>query len=116
MVRPIMENVDKKTFEKYIKQYPRKLERDVCGICEPPIVSYNDFSLGKWPDSIVAKTYLYDDNPDGYYYEPESKREYAIMVNYKEVLQRSLLAIRDCCENYIDKLICLCYYISARNS
>lgn len=31
------------------------LERDCCGIAEPPIVTYNEFSSGKkWPESIVA--------------------------------------------------------------
>ena len=39
-------------FKKQLRDYPNKLDRDVCGISEPPQVSYNDFS-GKlsWPES-----------------------------------------------------------------
>jgi len=30
-------------------------------MCEPPLLSYNDFSNGKeWPKSMVAKAKLYD--------------------------------------------------------
>lgn len=38
----------------FIKGYPRPLERDVARIYEPPFVSWNDFTLGDWPDSVVA--------------------------------------------------------------
>jgi hypothetical protein len=33
---------------------PSDLKGDICGIYEPPLESYNDFSLGDWPDSVVA--------------------------------------------------------------
>jgi len=47
--------VDKETFFKYLKEYPNKLKRNVAGMFDPPIVSYNDFSkYDKWPDSIVC--------------------------------------------------------------
>ena len=55
-----------KEFQEFIDQYPNKLETDVCGICEPPIQSYNDFSDGKvWPESIVAKVSLGWLGPNG---------------------------------------------------
>ena len=83
---PITKPVTKEKFNEFIKNYPRKLERDVCGISDPPAVSYNDFELAnRWPYSIVASTFLYDDDPNGYFYEPEDKRAYRIVVNYREL-------------------------------
>lgn len=78
----IMKKVSKSEFYKFINGYQRKLERDVYGVCDPPVVTYNDFKLGNWPDSVVAKTWLYDDNPKGYYYCSEKDREYMICVNH----------------------------------
>ena len=53
--------VSKEDFDHYINAYPRQLEKDVTGICEPPLLTYNDFSGGrKWPESIVAKVKLYN--------------------------------------------------------
>lgn len=40
--------------EEFVKSYPRKLVSDVYGACEPPLVTYNDFTLGNWPESVVA--------------------------------------------------------------
>lgn len=83
---PITKSVTKEKFNEFIKNYPRKLERDVCGISDPPAVSYNDFELAnRWPYSIVASTFLYDDDPNGWFYEPEDKRAYRIVVNYEEL-------------------------------
>lgn len=43
-------------FRQFIRDYPHKLIVDICGISEPPLVSYNDFTAGLvWPESIVAK-------------------------------------------------------------
>ena len=86
--KPITKNVTKEEFMEFIKNYPRKLERDVCGISDPPAVSYNDFELAnRWPYSIAASTFLYDDNPDDYFYEPEDKRTYCIVVNHEELFE-----------------------------
>lgn len=57
--------VSKNEFEKYIEEYAElngvTLHRDVAGMCEPPLLSINDFSNGKvWPESIVAKAYIMD--------------------------------------------------------
>jgi hypothetical protein len=53
--------VSKAGFDQYISCYPKPLERDITHICEPPMLTYNDFSEGKvWPQSIVARVQLYD--------------------------------------------------------
>lgn len=85
---PIMKSVTKEEFIKFITKYPRKLVKDVCGICDPPSVSYNDFELSnRWPYSVVASTCLYDDNPDDYFYCPEDERSYVIVENYEELFK-----------------------------
>lgn len=58
-------------------------------MCDQHVVTYNDFDLGNWPDSIVAKTWLYDDNPKGYYYCPEEDREYEIVVNHEKLYSKN---------------------------
>ncbi len=53
--------VTKEEFEKFEEEYGIPLDRDVTGICEPPLLTLNDFSKGKkWPESIVAKAYIMD--------------------------------------------------------
>lgn len=85
-VKPIMKEVSKKKFVNYINNYPRKLEIDILRDCDPPYVSFNDFELADiWDHSVVASTFLYDDNPEGCDYEPEKDRIYNIMINYKKV-------------------------------
>ena len=77
--------VSKEEFINFINNYPRPLDRDVCGISDPPLISYNDFELAnRWPDSIIASTFLYDDNPNDYFYEPPEERTYRILKNYQE--------------------------------
>lgn len=83
---PIEKQVSKDEFERYLANYPRKLERDVCGIGDPPSISYNDFELAnRWPYSVVAYTHVYDDNLGHYYYAPEEERVYTIVENYEEL-------------------------------
>ena len=83
---PIMKKVTKQEFIDFINSYPRKLERDVFGACDPPSVTYNDFELAnRWPYSIIASTMLYSDKPEDYWYTPEEERIYKIMINYQEV-------------------------------
>ena len=76
--------VSKEDFVSFINNYHIKYNReliyDVYAACMPPLITYNDFSFGSWPNSVVAKTWVYDDNPNDYYYEPENKREYYINV------------------------------------
>ena len=85
--------VTKQEFDEFIASYPRHLERDVCGICEPPAVSYNDLEIGWWSRSIVASTMLYSDNPKDSYYEPEDKRVYRIVTNYEDLRKESQMLL-----------------------
>lgn len=88
-------DVTKQEFDEFIASYPRHLERDVCGICEPPAVSYNDWEIGWWSRSIVASTMLYSDNPKDRYYEPEDKRVYQIVTNYEDLRKESQMLLRE---------------------
>lgn len=38
----------------FVAAYPRRLEFDVYRAGDPPYCTYNDFTLGNWPDSVVA--------------------------------------------------------------
>jgi hypothetical protein len=49
-MKPVAEDV----FRDYLRSYPAPLKRNVSHIYEPPLVTYNDFRLGKWPESVVA--------------------------------------------------------------
>lgn len=82
----IEKQVSKEEFEEFLKNYPRPLDCDVFGACDPPAVSYNDFELAnRWPYSIVASTFAYSDKPGDYYYVPEERRKYFIVTNYEEL-------------------------------
>lgn len=83
---PKFADVTKEEYFEFINNYPRPLNIDIFTACDPPSVTHNDFELAdRWPYSIVARTFFYGNNPGSYYYEPEEKRIYQIMVNYKEV-------------------------------
>ena len=85
---PKEKRVSKSEFVEFLKNYPRKLDRDVFGICDPPSITYNDFVLAnRWPYSVVASTFAYDDNPDGYYYEPDEERIYRVVENFEELFE-----------------------------
>jgi hypothetical protein len=62
-------SVPKEIFDGFIAAYPRQLVKDVNGVHEPPLLTYNDFELApKWPLSVVAKVVLHADsypNADG---------------------------------------------------
>lgn len=82
---PEMKQVSKVEFINFINNYPRKLTRDCFAVSEPPSITYNDFDLAnRWPYSVVASTWAYDDEPGAYFYVPEEEREYRIMANYEE--------------------------------
>lgn len=51
----IWKQVTKEEFYAFINSYPAKLHFDTTGICDPPLSSYNDFSRGNWPNSMVAR-------------------------------------------------------------
>lgn len=57
----------------WVKAYPRKLTVDVYAVAEPPYVTFNDFTLGDWPDSVVASFHAGDLPGESKYYGPASK-------------------------------------------
>jgi hypothetical protein len=62
----------KEEFDAFVATYSRRLDRDVYCVCEPPLITYNDFSFGDWPDSVVA-SYSAGDHPgDELYFGPPS--------------------------------------------
>lgn len=84
-VEPIEKKVTKEEFEEFVNKYPRRLERDWCGISEPPLITYNDFELAnRWPYSVVARTWDYTNTPYNIAYTDEEKHYY-IIVNYEEL-------------------------------
>ena len=64
-----MREVDKKTFDAFLKAYPRKLETDVFMV----MATWNDFGLGDWPVSIVDKIPNFEREED------ESKYDFNIL-------------------------------------
>lgn len=72
--------VNKEEFENFKLTYQLKhnvtLKSDITGICEPPLLTLNDFSNGKvYPESIVAKAYLMDGSD---YYGGETTQYYIL--------------------------------------
>ena len=61
-------SVSREEFLSFVNSYPRSLKWDKCGISEPCFISANDFTLGKWPKSIVASHH-------------EGRDNYKIMIN-----------------------------------
>lgn len=92
--------VTKQEFDEFIASYPRHLERDVCGICDFPAVSYNDWEIGWWSRSVVASTMMYSDDPKNLYYEPEDKRVYQIVTNYEDLRKESQMLLEKYKHNY----------------
>ena len=70
-VEPIFKKATKQEYEKFIHTYPRNLEMNAYGVCEPPLITANDFDLAPmWPFSVVAKAW---------------SDQYLIAENYKEM-------------------------------
>ncbi len=100
---PQDKDVTKQEFIDFINSYPRRLTCDVCGICSPPVVSYNDFEIGWWPLSVIASTHEYDDNPEDYFYEPEEERFYSIVINHEALYEEAQTLLKKCREERINK-------------
>ena len=56
--------VTKDEFYEFVNSYPTKLDFDTTGIYDPPLSSYNDFTRGVWPYSMVAKIHRNDMLPE----------------------------------------------------
>jgi hypothetical protein len=84
--------VTKEEFDEFIRKYNtnvHKLERDTCGIFDPPVVSYNDFSLGDWPESVVAH-FSWGESNYGRFDTKEENDKYCVNKYYikKELLNK----------------------------
>ena len=44
----------------FIREYPRKLSADICGIVEPPMLGYYDYERYTGVDALVAACSLED--------------------------------------------------------
>lgn len=62
MTRPTLQPATEAEFNTFREGYPRALTRAAHGVYEPPIVTFNDWTLGEWPESVVA---LYRDDQSG---------------------------------------------------
>lgn len=68
----------------WVKAYPRPLDRDLDGTCDPHRLTFNDFAVApKWPESVVA--YFYVDWGPGH---PE--QGYRVLVEIPEVAAPAL--------------------------
>lgn len=47
--------VPRDDFWEFVKNYPRKLTADKCGITDPPLVTYSDFGGSSGFKAVVAK-------------------------------------------------------------
>jgi len=56
-----MRSVTKEEFDAFLLGYGKRLDRDVYQVSDPPVVTWNDFTLGVWPESIVASARLQRD-------------------------------------------------------
>jgi hypothetical protein len=71
--------VTKEEFEQFIGNYPNTLETNVAQTFEPPLKTWNDFTIApKWPNSVVAFSHLYD----GSDYHSGMQPEYYIFEEY----------------------------------
>jgi len=96
-VQPIMRIVSKEEYLDFVRNYPRELISDVCGICDPPYVSYVDPEI---TCQIVAGHHKYDEDPSGYFYCPPEEIDYKIMENHQEVYDSRIEVFQD---SYIKK-------------
>lgn len=79
-------DVTREELDAYVKTYPRRLERNVTRICDPWMVNYNDFTLGNWPESMVARYSEGDPPNDPGYWGPE--RNWQVMLPIPEAKPR----------------------------
>lgn len=80
----IYEFVSEDEYYDFLESYPREIERNVSSVCDPPVISYNDFKLGNFPDSIIASRCAYTEDKDDYFYVAPEDRWWKILKNYKE--------------------------------
>lgn len=103
MIEPKWKRVNKIELDRFIKDYPRELEKHEVMTCSPPLLTYNDFKLGNYPNSVIAKEWEATDIEGDLWYIPENDR-YWIMENYKEAFESKI-------ENFNEKMVTVDYLI-----
>lgn len=99
-VSPKKKLVSKEEFLEFIANYPRSLVINTFNACDPPAISYNDYSLGAWPKSIVAMTYEYDDDPKAISIVQKRKGHIELQQIIKNYM-KTQLSIKMMCPNQI---------------
>ena len=62
------QKVSREEFDRFLKTYPRKLEAACVTVGTPESMTFNDYTLGNWPESVVASYFIdggYDQNQKG---------------------------------------------------
>ena len=80
MTKRIEKLASKEEFDNFVAFYQRPLYKSHHYICTPTLVSYDDFSLGAWPECSVAWTWINDQYP-----EIPIEEKYYITVNHEEI-------------------------------
>lgn len=70
--------VTKEELLNFVKNYGSKLDVDTCQIFTPPLVTFNDFTKGKWPESVVANI-VWNESMKGYPSYNGAPNEYFII-------------------------------------
>lgn len=86
----IQKKVNYDKFKAFIDNYPRELKRSVhyFSVNETLYASYNDDTIGAWPDGIVAIEPLYSGDRHSCYYVPKEDRKYTIVVNFEKLYNK----------------------------
>ena len=67
--------VSKEEFNKFIEDYPIKLDSNVIAFCEPPVLTYCDFENYNGWEAVIAKAEL----NDSYSKDNENENEFYII-------------------------------------
>ena len=90
-VEGVRKEVSEAEVDAFVRNYPRKLTVDVCGISDPPSISFYDRELSDdMTYARVAHKWAWDDDPDGYFYEPKEKRTGWILANANELFENKI--------------------------
>ena len=90
-VERIRKEVPEAEVDEFVRNYPRKLMIDVCGISDPPSINFYDRELSDDATyALVAHKWAWDDNPNSYYYEPKESRTGWILVNANELFENKI--------------------------
>ena len=67
MLTTPFQEVSHEEFRAFIADYPRKLDAQVTGICEPPLAAWYDFEASDGIRAMVAKYHIVPDVTDRRY-------------------------------------------------